>query len=97
MGNYKLTPEAKIDLRRIYKRGVRDYGEVKADKYYDAFYDRFDELAENPYLYQRVDDIRDGYRRCPCGVDSIYYRVNGNDVEPVELREIRSPSGGFII
>lgn len=49
MGNYKLTPEAKADLRRIYKRGVRDHGEALADKYYDAFYDRFEELAEQPY------------------------------------------------
>ncbi len=48
MGIYKLTPEAKADLRRIYKRGVHEYGEPQADKYYDVFYDRFEELAENP-------------------------------------------------
>ena len=85
MGNYKLTPEAKADLRRIYKRGVRDHGETQADKYYDAFYDRFEELAEQPYKYQKVDDIRQGYRRSPCGVDSIYYRVVGNDVEIMSI------------
>jgi len=81
MENYRLTPEAKADLRRIYRRGVREYGEQQAEKYYDAFYDRFDELATNPYLHQKVDEIRQGYRRCPCGVDIIYYRINGPDVE----------------
>jgi toxin ParE1/3/4 len=32
-------------------------------------------------LYQAVDDIREGYRRSVCGVDSIYYRVDGDIVE----------------
>jgi len=35
----------------------------------------------NPILYQAVDEIREGYRRSVCGVDSIYYRVDGNTVE----------------
>lgn len=85
MGSYKLTLEAKADLRRIYRRGVREYGETHADKYYAAFYERFEELAENPYLYQKVGDISEGYRRCPCGVDSIYYRINGSDVEIISI------------
>jgi toxin ParE1/3/4 len=38
-------------------------------------------LAEQPFLYQAVDDIRGGYRRSVCGVDSIYYRVKGDTVE----------------
>ncbi len=85
MGSYKLTPEAKADLRRIYRRGVRDFGEFQADKYYDAFFDRFEELAENAYHYQKLDDIRHGYRRCPCGADSIYYRIDGKDVEIMSI------------
>ena len=28
-----------------------------------------------------VDEIREGYRRSVCGVDSIYYRVEGGIVE----------------
>jgi toxin ParE1/3/4 len=28
-----------------------------------------------------VDDIRAGYRRSVCGIDSIYYRVQGDSVE----------------
>jgi toxin ParE1/3/4 len=31
--------------------------------------------------YQAVDEIRKGYRRSVCGVDSIYYRIKGDDVE----------------
>jgi toxin ParE1/3/4 len=32
-------------------------------------------------LYPAVDDIREGYRRSVCGVDSIYYRIEGETVE----------------
>ena len=85
MGSYKLSQEAKADLKRIYQRGVRDHGEIQADKYYDAFYDRFEEIAEQPFKYQNVEDIRQGYRRSPCGVDSIYYHVNGDHIEIMSI------------
>ena len=81
MGNYRLSVDAKADLKRIYRRGLREHGEVQADKYYNAFFDRFEQLAQQPLLYQAVDDIRDGYRRSVCGVDSIYYRIDGETVE----------------
>ena len=71
MANYKISKDAKADLRRIYRRGVREYGETQADQYYQALFDRFDQLAQQPYLYQAVDDIRAGYRRSVCGADSV--------------------------
>jgi len=85
MANYRIAEDAKADLRRIYRRGVREYGEAQADQYYDAFFDRFEALAEQPILYQAVDDIRDGYRRSVCGADSIYYRVDGDTVEVMAI------------
>jgi toxin ParE1/3/4 len=81
MGTYRLTENAKEDLRRIYRRGLREYGEAQADEYYNALFDRFEQIAEQPFLYPAVDDIREGYRRSVCGVDSIYYRIAGETVE----------------
>jgi toxin ParE1/3/4 len=81
MGTYRLTENAKEDLRRIYRRGLREYGEAQADDYYNALFDRFEQIAEQPLLYPAVDDIREGYRRSVCGVDSIYYRIEGETVE----------------
>jgi toxin ParE1/3/4 len=81
MGNYRLTEDAKADLIRIYRHGLRDHGEARADAYYNAFFDRFEQLAEQPFLYPAVDGIRAGYRRSVCGVDSIYYRIHGEAVE----------------
>ena len=81
MATYRLSENAKEDLRRIYRRGLREYGEAQADEYYNALFDRFEEIAEQPFLYPAVDDIREGYRRSVCGVDSIYYRIEGGTVE----------------
>jgi toxin ParE1/3/4 len=85
MGKYRLTADAKDDLRRIYYRGLEKWGEAQADQYYNAFFDRFEQIAEQPYLYQAVDHIREGYRRNVCGVDSIYYRVVGGTVEIMNI------------
>jgi toxin ParE1/3/4 len=81
MATYRLSEQAREDLRRIYRHGLREYGEAQADQYYNALFDRFEEIAEQPLLYPAVDEIREGYRRSVCGVDSIYYRVEDGTVE----------------
>lgn len=80
MASYKLTENAELDLIRIHQRGVLKFGEQRADKYYWAFFDRFEQIAKQPMAYPAVDDIRPGYRRSVCGVDSIYYRIDGDQV-----------------
>ncbi|MDX2503998.1 MAG: type II toxin-antitoxin system RelE/ParE family toxin [Gammaproteobacteria bacterium] len=79
--SYKLSLEAKEDLRRIYYYGFKNWGEEQADKYYFTFFETFDLISINPFMYQPVDHIRKGYRRCVCGVDAIYFRVEHNSVE----------------
>lgn len=70
-----------MDLARIYWRGVEEFGERQAEDYLNALIQRFDDIALAPYKYQAVDHIRDGYRRSVCGIDSIYYRINGEVVD----------------
>ena len=81
MASFRLTESAKADLGRIYRRGLREFGEQRADEYYRALFDRFDQIAANPQLYPTVDEVRPGVRRSVCGVDSIYYRAGESDVE----------------
>lgn len=50
-----------------------------------AFFDRFEKIAEQPYLYQAVDHIRAGYRHSVCGIDTIYYRIEGDTVEIMNI------------
>ena len=81
MESYKLSLIAKQDLRRIYTYGFVEFGELQADKYFEGFFQTFEKIASNPSAYQSVDYIREGYRRCAYGSDSIYYRYNGIEVE----------------
>ena len=81
MAAYRLAAAAQEDLRRIYVYGCKHWGEDAAERYYHALFDRFEQLAAQPYLYPAVDHIRPGYRRSVCGVDSIYYRVKDEVVE----------------
>ncbi|MEX2569260.1 MAG: type II toxin-antitoxin system RelE/ParE family toxin [Cyclobacteriaceae bacterium] len=81
MGHYKLTEDAKADLIRIHHYGVVKFGEAQADKYFMAFFDQFDLIADQPYLFPSVDFIRKGYRRSVCGADSIYFRIENDTVE----------------
>jgi len=81
MADYKLTNEAKQDLIRIHQYGVDKFGMAQADKYYDSFFKCFDIIAQQPYSFESVDYVRNGYRRCACGADSIYYRITNGIVE----------------
>jgi toxin ParE1/3/4 len=81
MANYKLSKEAKEDLIRIHNYGADKFGMAQADKYFDAFFDCFEYIAERPNSFPSVDYIKPGYRRCVCGADTIYYRVNKNTAE----------------
>ncbi|MDE0472842.1 MAG: type II toxin-antitoxin system RelE/ParE family toxin [Ekhidna sp.] len=81
MAKYKLTNEAKNDLIRIHHYGVEKFGISQADKYFESFFEYFDIIATRPFSFESVDHIKEGYRRCVCGVDSIYYKINENTVE----------------
>lgn len=79
--NYRLSTEAKFDLINIHHYGVYKFGEKQADKYYAMFFEQFEIICDNPYLFPSVDYIRTGYRKYVCGVDSIYYRIQNDIVE----------------
>ncbi|APY07311.1 plasmid stabilization protein [Winogradskyella sp. J14-2] len=81
MANYKLSEQAKEDLIRIHHYGIKKFGVTQADEYFDAFFEYFELIAKNPFSFESVDYIRKGYRRCVCGVDSIFFRIKNHQVE----------------
>jgi toxin ParE1/3/4 len=81
MANYKLSNSAKEDLIRIHHHGVKKFGVIQADKYFESFFEYFDIIAQRPFSFESIDYIKTGYRRCACGADSIYYKVNNGNVE----------------
>jgi toxin ParE1/3/4 len=81
MTKYKLSNEAKEDLIRIHQYGIKRFGMNQADKYFDSFFDYFEIIAKRPLSFEAVDFIKPGYRRCVCGVDTIYFRIADDVVE----------------
>ena len=81
MAKYRITIEAKEDLIRIHHYGVEKIGMTQADKYFDSFFHCFDTITQRPFSFESVDYIKKGYRRCVCGSDSIFYRINNDIVE----------------
>jgi toxin ParE1/3/4 len=81
MDKYRLSNQAKEDLIRIHHYGVEKFGVTQADKYFDTFFDYFDIIAQRPFSFESVDYIKTGYRRCVCGSDSIFYKINNEVVE----------------
>lgn len=85
MANYILSNNAKEDLIRIHHYGVQKFGLKQADKYFNAFFEQFELIAERPYSFESVDFIKRGYRRCVCGVDTIYFKINGKTAEIMSI------------
>ena len=81
MGKYRLSNTAKEDLIRIHHFGIKKFGEAQTDKYFEDFFEHFEIIASNPYQFEAVDFIKKGYRRCPCGSDSIYYKISKDTVD----------------
>ena len=81
MAEYRLSNAAKEDLIRIHHFGVVKFGITQADKYFDSFFDHFEIIAQRPFAFESVDYIKEGYRKCPCGSDTIYFRIKDNIIE----------------
>ena len=85
MAKYLLTESAKEDLIRIHHYGTKKFGEKQADKYFNDFFDCFETIANNPFAFESVEYIRKGYRRCVCGVDSVFFRIESDVVQIIAI------------
>jgi len=81
MAEYRLSNTSKEDLIRIHHYGIHKFGHLQADKYFNTFFEYFEIIAERPFAFESVDYIKPGYRRCVCGVDSIFYRIENDIVD----------------
>lgn len=76
---YKLSIEAENDVVRIYEYGFLNFGMIQADRYYEALFECFNKIASNPFMFPSADYIKAGFRHCVSGVDTIYYRIEGDN------------------
>lgn len=88
MANYRLSPEAKEDLIRIYKYGIMRFGLVQANLYLSELQDALERIGKNPEHFQSVDQIIPSYRQCVFKADSIYFSIM---IDTVEIMAIVGP------
>ena len=81
MAEFRISNTAKEDLIRIHHYGVEKFGTTQADKYFESFFEYFEIITQRPFSFESVDFIKNGYRRCVCGSDSIFFRVNEDFVD----------------
>lgn len=91
MVRYRLTQAADQDFERIFEFSIDQFGLAQALEYQNGMKHRFDQLAQQPNLYQAVDHIRKGYRRSVYRAHSIYYRIDQEFVLIVRILGRENP------
>lgn len=91
MVRYRLTQAADQDFERIFEFGIDQFGLAQALDYQNGMKHRFDQLAQQPNLYQAVDHIRKGYRRSVFRAHSIYYRIDDGLIVIVRILGRENP------
>lgn len=85
MTPYRLSDEAKNDLIRIPHYGLKTFGIIQADKYFESCFKYFEVIAKSPFSFDSADPVKKDYRHCFCGVYSIYFKVNEDIVEIITI------------
>lgn len=74
---YRLSPAAEADLEAIWAYTVDLWSSQQAERYFETLVAAFEALAINPRIGQRVDWLREGYRRFHAGHHLIFYTELG--------------------
>ena len=92
MASYKLSQAADEDFENIFDYGIDTFGLEQAVVYQTGMKMRFDEMAENPMLYNAVDHIKQGYRRSVFAAHSIYYTVENDGIKIIRILGRQGPN-----
>jgi toxin ParE1/3/4 len=86
---FRLSKAAENDLRRIWRKGMEDWGEAQAEVYLRALDACFHLLGEHPGMGHPSPEIREGYHSFPKGEHHIYYRPDGAEIFIARIRAQR--------
>ena len=76
MPEYALSKAAEQDLEEIYRYSFMEFGEQRADAYFEALEGCLQRLAEHPTLGMGISTIRDGYLRFVHQRHLVYYKTS---------------------
>jgi toxin ParE1/3/4 len=92
VSQFRLTPQAKEDLRAIWNYTFHIRCETQADDYITDLYKRFEWLAQCPKIGKHRLDVCEGYYCFPQGSHLIFYLIHesGIDIIGVPHKEMDS-------
>ncbi len=79
MPTFKLSTKAKTDLKKIAAFTEKRWGRIQRNAYLLQFDQCFHQLADNPAMGNRCEQVRTGYRQFPQGSHLIFYRISRGD------------------
>lgn len=85
MPRYQLTNAADQDLSDIYAYSFVEFGEKRADAYFESLEECLQRLAENPKLGMDVGSLRLKYLRFVHQRHSIYYKKSRSGILVVRV------------
>lgn len=92
VASYRLSAAADRDLEALFEFGIDRWGETAARQFLGALLECFAEIAANPLAFAAVTNIHAGYRRRVFRAHSIYYRLDGSDVEIIRVLGRQDPN-----
>jgi toxin ParE1/3/4 len=93
-GTYRLTREAHSDLRNLWNYIASDNFDA-ADRYLEFVFETMELIAKNPELGRRCDRLLAGARRFVAKRHLIFYRIEGDVVGILRVRETQDISRIF--
>lgn len=85
MPSYQLTNAADEDLVELYTYSFLEFGEHRADAYFESLDDCLQRLADNPQLGMDVTGLRRDYYRFVHQRHSIYYKKSRSGILIVRI------------
>lgn len=85
MPEYKLTRKADADLVEIYTYTYLEFGEARADAYFESLHECLARLADNPLQGLDISSLRQGLRRFVHRRHSIYYAPVTSGIHVVRI------------
>lgn len=85
MARFDLTRRAAVDFDEIAEYTIHRWGEQQAVRYLADLNECFVQLAENPALGRRCDEVAPQLRRIKQGRHVVYFRVHGPGVRILRI------------
>ena len=76
MADYQLSNAAEQDLEEIYAYSFSEFGEDRADAYFQSLETCLERLAERPHLGMRVPMVRKDYSRFVHQRHTVYFKIS---------------------